>query len=786
MYKVSWDRENNSILLDDKTDEKDQIVPPRPVFYEELNLLGFHQYWDYPESDAPLLWSIGRRYFYKGECIAEAKGGNIYESPELTVTYHGSLKAVDVEMMIRKNKESLYVIQNEAMDFVQDTYKKHKGKVDYTAVAFSGGKDSQVVLDIVSRVLGPDEYVVIFTDTGMEIPFTHENVKKTREVYQKLYPELKFYTAKPPKDTEELWKEFGAPSRIHRWCCSVCKTAPFNNFIRKLHTAEHEDQPSMLVFEGVRSDESERRSNYSRITTNLKQMNQINAEIILHWNLTEIYLYLFQRKNNLLNMGYRYGLNRIGCSICPFSSDWSEIIIGKIANKEAEKYLSIIKNQIKSDNQSNKLIREYIINRQWKKRSGGRGINTNGSSINFIHNNKDIKAIISNPKEDFLEWFKTIGEAVYNIHKNKTSGQLKVDKEIFNFEINRQDNNSYAITLEDTGNHILIQSKIKKILYKSAYCIHCGVCEAECPTGALQLHPKVKIDLKKCIHCANCINFAEKGCLRAKSVSVTEGERSMKTPKVATSKYQTFGMREEWLIDYLNHTDNWFEKNNMGLGNRQVESMVAWLKDAELLDKQKRPTEKSAILKKIFSKDNNLTWLIIWTDFFYNIPMIKWYLSNLVWGDIKSSKELIQMIIDSDERNKEKTTLNGINSLFNMFENSPLGRELKIGILEKKGNIRYAKKLGSDNIQPIVIAYSLYRFAEDKKRYDFIVSEFFEQNCDGGPFILFGLSREKFEDSLRFLQEDRNQILRIDLTADLENIFLREEISSMDILKMAV
>jgi phosphoadenosine phosphosulfate reductase len=121
-----------------------------------------------------------------------------------------------------------------------------------------------------------------------------------------------------------------------------------------------------------------------------------------------------------------------------------------------------------------------------------------------------------------------------------------------------------------------------------------------------------------------------------------------------------------------------------------------------------------------------------------------------------------------------------------MFENSPLGRELKIGILEKKGNIRYAKKLGSDNIQPIVIAYSLYRFAEDKKRYDFIVSEFFEQNCDGGPFILFGLSREKFEDSLRFLQEDRNQILRIDLTADLENIFLREEISSMDILKMAV
>ncbi|QTA78317.1 Phosphoadenosine phosphosulfate reductase domain-containing protein [Desulfonema limicola] len=186
MYKVSWDRKNNSILLDDKTDEKDQIVPPRPVFFEELNLLGFNKYWDYPKTDAPLLWSIGRRYFYKGGCIAEAKGGNIYESPELIVTYKGRLKPVDVDRMIRKNKESLYVIQNEAIDFVQDTYKKHKEKVDYTAVAFSGGKDSQVVLDIVSRVLGPDEYVVIFTDTGMEIPFTHENVEKTREIYQEL------------------------------------------------------------------------------------------------------------------------------------------------------------------------------------------------------------------------------------------------------------------------------------------------------------------------------------------------------------------------------------------------------------------------------------------------------------------------------------------------------------------------------------------------------------------------------------------------------------------------
>lgn len=785
MYKVRWDQKNNGVLLSDKIDGKDQISPPRPVFFEELNLLGFSKYWDYLETDAPLLWAIGRRYFYRGECIAEANGGNIYERPRLTVTYRGELKPIDLNVLVRKNRDALYVIQNEAIDFVQENYKSYKNNVDYTAVAFSGGKDSQVVLDIVSRVLAPNEYIVIFTDTGMEIPFTYENVSQTKEFYQLLYPELKFFTAKPPIETLELWNKFGVPSRIHRWCCSVCKTAPFTNFIRKFHTnGGIEEQPTILVFEGVRSDESERRSNYKRITSNLKNMNQINAEIILYWNLTEIYLYLFQRRNNLLNKGYRYGLNRIGCSVCPYGSNWSEMIMKRIASAHFNRYLEVIKNQMKSEKNNGKLIREYLSENQWKKRSGGRGISTNGTSINFVQNNNGFKGIIKKPSEDIFEWFKILGDVVYQTHNNKINGQIKIDKEILNFHINRNGHKDFTIIFNDTEKHILIKTKIKKVLNKITHCIHCGVCEAECPTGALQVNPILKINTNTCIHCSNCISFSEKGCLRAKSLSVTEGELSMKTDKVATSKYQTFGMREDWLIDYLHHMDNWFEKNK--LGNRQVQSMVAWLRDAELMDKEKNPTPKSRIIKKFFEKNNTLMWMIIWTDFFYNIPMVKWYQKTLPWNEYKSSKELIEMIVDSDDRNKPKTTFNGINSLFNMFENSPLGKELGVGIIEKKGSSRFVKKVGTDEIHPIAIAYSLYRFAEDKNRYECVVSEFYNQNCDGGPYILFGLTKEKFKDNLRYIQEYNKKILRIDLTADLENIFLREDLTPTDILKMAL
>lgn len=226
MYKVKWDSKINGILLDDKINDKEEIVPPRPVFYEELDLLGFNKYWGYPKKKEPLLWAIGRRYYYKGVCVAEAKGGNIYESPELIVEHELTLEPIDVKLLIEKNEDALFIVENEAMDFVEYTHKKYKNKVDYFAVAFSGGKDSQVVLDIVSRVLAPDDYMVIFTDTTMEIPFTHEIVEKTKETYQKAYPGLKFHTARPPKDAFEFWEQFGPPSMLQRWCVL---------FVRLLH-----------------------------------------------------------------------------------------------------------------------------------------------------------------------------------------------------------------------------------------------------------------------------------------------------------------------------------------------------------------------------------------------------------------------------------------------------------------------------------------------------------------------------------------------------------------------
>ncbi|MCX7795064.1 MAG: phosphoadenosine phosphosulfate reductase family protein, partial [bacterium] len=259
MYKVIWDKEINGVLLVDGVESSQEITPPRLVFYEELDLLGLNNYWKYPKCEEPLLWSIGRRYYYKGELVAEVRGGNIFENPKVILPNNRSflkLEPVDIRALIENNKDKLRVIEGEAIDFINDTYKKYKDKVDFFVVSFSGGKDSQVVLDLVSRTLSPDDYIVIFTDTTMEIPPTYEAYEKTREYYTVLYPNLKFYIARNEKHSYELWKIFGPPSRLIRWCCSVYKTSPQVRLLRSLFPEK--ESLKFLVFDGVRAEESTR------------------------------------------------------------------------------------------------------------------------------------------------------------------------------------------------------------------------------------------------------------------------------------------------------------------------------------------------------------------------------------------------------------------------------------------------------------------------------------------------------------------------------------------------
>jgi len=70
VYDFEWDPETNGILLTGAPPESPR--PVRPVFYEELDLLGLQRFWRYPRCREPLLWAIGRRYYNKGRFLGRS------------------------------------------------------------------------------------------------------------------------------------------------------------------------------------------------------------------------------------------------------------------------------------------------------------------------------------------------------------------------------------------------------------------------------------------------------------------------------------------------------------------------------------------------------------------------------------------------------------------------------------------------------------------------------------------------------------------------------------------
>ncbi len=66
MYSYTWDAETGGLLLNSAP------LPfskePRPVYYKELDILGFDRYWNYAKNDSyPYMWAEANNYFYRGD-----------------------------------------------------------------------------------------------------------------------------------------------------------------------------------------------------------------------------------------------------------------------------------------------------------------------------------------------------------------------------------------------------------------------------------------------------------------------------------------------------------------------------------------------------------------------------------------------------------------------------------------------------------------------------------------------------------------------------------------------
>lgn len=796
MFLTQWIKKDNLIqLVETIQDESLNANFPRPVYSDELILLGFDKRFGFDKEEGTLIcWAVDRKYYYRGELIAVAKSADLYHKPSLYFPDSAvkNLKKVDIDKLVKINQSKLFVIENEALDFIKSIYDKYKGQFDAFASAFSGGKDSQVVLDLVSRALGSETYYASFTDTGMELPVTLETVKKTKDKYTNKFSGFRMIECKSFESAEEQWKKYGPPSRFSRWCCAVRKSSLFARTMKDvLHTSA---QPKIVVFEGVRADESSRREKYDRIGKGVKHPNLVNARPIFYWNNSEIYLYCIEQKIDL-NKAYQKGLTRVGCNICPFASSWSESLISILYPNLITPYVDVIKQLAYGVGlRSEDKINDYISSGNWKKNAGGKGLNSDASRFDIVSQKPDLECVLSNPKSDWKTWLSVVGEHLECTNPDgSVSGEIKLPSGPKKFKlIYKRD--KIILRFIAVGDNLFETSIIKKALTKTTYCERCGVCEAECPTGALVVrHDRLEIDKKRCIHCYCCINVNTYGCIVAARRKVSEGGIMTKTSNTRTSgvdKYSTFGLRDPWIDSFFDEFGDFFIDYG-GLGTKQITAVLNWLREAELVDlKVKKQTEFACQMKDIYDNKKVLAQQIIWINLCFNSAVVHNYVLNLSPFTSYSMRDVIAMMQNSYPDVGENTLKNPVGALANMFRNSSYGCEaddqefvrdnLKMGVCSKKNNETYFTKIGSDAISQGAILYLLYKISEKTNRYEFTVSEFYNDN-KLGPKAIFNMSKGAFCSALRGL--DNEGFLRADLVAGLENIHLSDAFCSKGELK---
>lgn len=805
MYAYEWDSSTGGYILTPMPLAFSK--EPRPVYYKELDILGFDKYWDYDKNDSfPYMWAEANNYYYRGRLVAKTKGGSLYTPPELVLIEDPEpegypLRFVDIPAMVDKNRQLMEQLVQETIKKIYNTFIEYQDKVDVFYVAFSGGKDSVVALDLVQRALPHNCFKVLFGDTGMEFPDTYETVEKIKQICAE--EKIEFLQAKSKLKPENTWQIFGPPAVTIRWCCSVHKTTPQ---IMQLREVLQKPDFTGMAFTGVRGDESLSRSEYDAISYGGKHSGQYSCHPILEWNTAELFLYIYE--NGLtFNNAYKKGNTRAGCLVCPMSQGKHDYMKYKNYPDDTDLFINkIITTSGKNFSKEN--YDRFVEQGYWRTRKSGR-------ELSFGHDKHVFEIVkgqnvitVQKKNEYWKEWAKTIGQVT-----SLGDGEFSIAYEGKSYAIRtistQEGGEQFTFpNIENSKSDIKFLSLFKSVIIKSVYCVNCGYCAAECKSGCIDMANGVHIS-NQCKHCFSCHDIYSH-CLRYNSIKNRIGAKVM----TGLDRYYSFGIKENWLrvyFDYEGTSSFWKSDGDGEVPNKKKDAFLNFVKDAGLVDEDKSLKGKeykyikykpNKFAEKMFSLgvDDESMWAYLMCNLVYaeDSEEFRWFIKNIPFSET-STPESIKLRLDEVMEN-DKSGLgkrNICDALKSFLIKTPFGKQLGLGSV-----IDYEEKVSSNGRETItlnyfvrgswknpdekVILYALYKFAEACGNYrQFTLTRLLDTSVEStgiSPTQIFGLNRETMEKILNGLTFNYPDLIEARFTLGLDNITLKSDKTANEIL----
>jgi len=161
-------------------------------------------------------------------------------------------------------------------------------------VAYSGGKDSDVILDLVRR--SGCKYDAHHSLTTADPPEVVRHIREQADVE----------IHRPKRTMWELIKYNGMPPRRNaRYCCT---------------TQKESGGSGRIVVTGIRRAESVNRSKRKMVEACYRDMTKRYLNVIIDWTTTDVWEYIRSRNIKYCTL-YNEGFKRIGCVLCPMNRE---------------------------------------------------------------------------------------------------------------------------------------------------------------------------------------------------------------------------------------------------------------------------------------------------------------------------------------------------------------------------------------------------------------------------------------------------------------------------------